>query len=187
MFRHFKDKEDIYQNVQFLCLAVENTARSELLSRKPSAETLAAAAAILVREVYESYEGVRRSELLRRLQTHSMLEDGRFARAFFKRHFLPWFPFIRKCFQAARRSGDLLPSAAPDTNLIWFVHNLPMMVRLTLLSHGAVTYEKPETLLDQMTVFCLRGIGFTDRALARLGVRTQPESARKARAGRIRQ
>ncbi|MBL8020895.1 MAG: TetR/AcrR family transcriptional regulator [Leptospirales bacterium] len=171
LFKYFKDKDAIYEHVQFLCLEAEQVAGETLGQRPPSTESLIMSVSILVYEVFFGFGGRAKCEMLRRLQTHSLLEDGKFIRAFFKRHLLHWFPYVKQCFAAARKSGDLVNSDIPDISCIWFVHHLPMMVRLTRLAPVSVQYGSSEReLLDQLIHFCLRGIGLTETAIKRAGL-----------------
>lgn len=165
IFSHFPSKEDLYKNVQYLCLEAQSAAEEGLASLMPGTRALVLAVQTLVFEVFESFAGRGRSELLRRLQIHSMLEDGRFAAAFFRAHFRPWFPFVLRCMSVSRKSGDIVAAEIPDENTIWFVHHLPMMVRLSMLAPEAIEFKKSARLLDQMCLFCLRGMGMTDQAV----------------------
>lgn len=167
IYSHFPSKEDLYQNVQFLCLEVETQANALLAPRKPGTEALVIAVHTLVFEVLESFAGKNRSELMRRLQAFSMLEDGRFAASFFEKHLVPWFPFVLKCIEASRKAGDLSGSGIPDENLIWFVHHLPMMVRLSTLPEKKISYANSAHLVDQICLFCLRGMGMKESAIKR--------------------
>jgi len=114
LFQHFKNKEEIYEEVQFLCLEAEQAAGDTLSGLRPGTEALIFSIVILIYEVFCGFGGRAKNEMLRRLQAHSMLEDGKFARAFFEKHFIHWFPFVRKCFAAARVSGDLVDKEIPD-------------------------------------------------------------------------
>lgn len=167
IFSHFPTKEALYRNVQFLCLEAEVEAHELLSPRKPGTEALVIAVQTLVFEVFESFAGKQRSELLRRLQTHSMLEDGKFAAAFFDTHLRPWFPYVLECIHASRKKGDLAPGSIPDENLIWFVHHLPMMVRLSTLPGKRASYKEEARIVDQMCLFCLRGMGMKEQAIQR--------------------
>ncbi len=167
IFSHFPSKEELYQNVQFLCLEAETEAKASLTPRKPGPEALVIAVQTLVFEVFESFAGKGRSELMRRLQTYSMLEDGRFASAFFETHLRPWFPYVLKCIEASRKSGDITSSDIPDQNIIWFVHHLPMMVRLSTLPEKKISYAESARIVDQMCLFCLRGMGMKEAAIKR--------------------
>ena len=167
IFSHFPTKEALYQNVQFLCLEAESQAQALLHPRKAGTEALVIAVQTLVFEIFESFAGKERSELLRRLQTHSMLEDGQFAAAFFDAHLRPWFPYILECISASRKAGDLTSKDIPDQNLIWFVHHLPMMVRLSTLPETRTAYKESGRLVEQMCLFCLRGLGMKEAAVQR--------------------
>lgn len=181
IFSHFPSKEDLYKNVQFLSLEAESEARALLLPRKPGTEALVIAVQTLVFEVFESFAGKDRSELMRRLQTYSMLEDGRFASAFFETHLRPWFPYVLECIEASRRSGDISARDIPDENLIWFVHHLPMMVRLSTLPATKISYKEASRIVDQMCLFCLRGMGMKETAIKRWFVPARFRGGRKRR------
>ncbi len=166
IFRFFPDKESLYREVQFLCVEARGAADSMLDQARPGTENLVRAVLILIYEVFSGFGGRTKNETLRRLQTHSMLEDGKFARAFFKSHFKVYFPFIDRCLKSAHRSGDLEPGGMPLECVIWFTHHLPMMVRISILSHRADYFASSDAeLLESMALFCLRGIGLKSSAI----------------------
>ncbi len=168
IFRFFPDKESLYREVLYLCVEARGVADAAFIPGEPSTESLVRAVIILVYEVYVGFGGRARSEMLRRLQTHSMLEDGRFARAFFREHFEVYFPHVEKCIAAARKAGDLEPGI-PLLPSIWFTHHLPMMVRLSQLPKSGIDYgADEEKLIDFMVLFCLRGLGLRSAAIKRL-------------------
>ncbi len=169
IFRHFPSKESLYAQSQFLCMEATGAADAWIAQAPDDTRTLVLAVVILVYEVYTGFGGREKNELLRRLQTHSLLEDGRFARAFFDENFTGYFPKVIRCLRAARRNGDLRKNGVSEVAAIWFVHHLAMMVRLSRLpAEAAIDYHCDDrALMDQMVRFSLSGLGLTEQAIRR--------------------
>jgi hypothetical protein len=95
--------------------------------------------------------------------------DATFARAHFNN--IKEFAEDRfsACIREAVRTGDLVNTQIPGINLLWFTHHLAMALNLCHLSgEAAFDHEgSKEELAFQAANFLLRGIGMTDRAIAR--------------------
>lgn len=168
IFRHFPSKQALYDAI------VESGAGGDpelekLLSLPPSTATLVhlikALVCHFVVKVPNDVEGKRDQH---RMLLTSIIDDGEFARLSYD-----WVqhnaqPLFAASVKAAEAAGDLVPSVVLPENRLWFAEHLGSMFASLQLNENLKVSYAGSHLADQMTWFLLRGIGFTDTAIATL-------------------
>ena len=76
---------------------------------------------------------------------------------------------LASCIEAGTQEGDIIAMATPPSNRIWFTHHLAMALNLCHISgEPAFNYKGTrEELAEQAIMFCLRGIGVTEKSIKR--------------------
>ncbi len=168
LFRHFPSKQSLYREI--LALGCEGDPALERLATLPvSAETAIRIVRFMVRRVVLGSDSDRREmDLKMRLVLHSILEDGDYARELFTTIAPRIVPLFTASLEAAEESGDLMPTAASGANRFWFAQHVAAMMAFAFLpQRGFIPYEgEVEQLVDEASDFILRGIGFTEPAIA---------------------
>ena len=169
LFRHFPSKEALYSAIQVSCFKKERSEINEkLLSLEPSTSALV----FLVHDLISHVVGGRPEEEHRtfiQLLLRSLMDEGEFARLAVQGGPFHWVQKVRECIKAAKAAGDLVDRPAKADLGGWFVHELitgimvHMLPSVTVIDHGITRKE----LVEQAALFCLRGIGMTEKAIRR--------------------
>ena len=104
-----------------------------------------------------------------RILYRSLQGDTKYARSHFRRVRRIVEEGMNRCLESAAEAGDLKAGAIDNRNKMWFVHHLAMALNLCHMSdEPAFEYEgSKEDLIEQVVLFCLRGIGMTESAIER--------------------
>src|SRR6185436_18847225 len=104
-----------------------------------------------------------------RLMLRSLSEDGDFARIMLKHVDSKWISKMRACLRAAVQAGDIAATSSPVKESAWFAqHVLISLGFMHTPNHSPIQYRSARNaLVEQAVVFCLRGMGFENRAIAR--------------------
>jgi AcrR family transcriptional regulator len=171
LFKHFPNKEALYEAIQVSCVQQLGEATVERLKAlEPGAATLVILVHVLVSHILAPKRpGADDPSIQTRLMLHSMLEDGDFARLRMEQLGECWIPKIAECIQAAVAAGEAVEGPARPELRGWFVHHLSAAVRIHLLpSPPVVDYKLArEQLVEQVVWFAVRGMGLTDVAIRR--------------------
>src|SRR5580700_368518 len=118
LFRHFPSKQLLYQEI--LQLGCEGDPALEQLARlEPSTKTLVCMVRFMVRHfVLGDSEPEQDSRL--RLELHSYLEDGEYARQLFETVSERVIPLFEASLAAAIAAGDVVPRPGAAANRFWF-------------------------------------------------------------------
>lgn len=168
LYRHFPGKEALYAELESHCVEA-NAAGSQMLDdATPSTATLVMGVAILVQAVFPGIGDRQSHEDTKRLVTSSLLDDGRFAKAFLDRHVKPWVGLFEQSLRAAKAAGDIEDDAHTGPAEIWFVHHLANTLHLiSLPGSPVVDYGMTQDeSVDRTVRFLLRGIGLRSDAVA---------------------
>jgi len=167
IFRHFPTKEAMFQEMlhQYTVI-LEPGGRAELLHRAPSTAGLVEVVFRFLHHIV-----IREVELGKDMMHffyRSFIEDGIFARRFLA-GVKDWNDYFEAALLEARRCGDAAKLETPPHNLFWFMQHVATAACLIRLpAQPPVRYRgEIETAVDQMVLFVLRGIGFTESALDR--------------------
>jgi len=170
LYRHFESKDALYTALETWCLRQTIATAEKLATLPPSTEALVLAIHFMVSEIMRAPENdVEHVRDLRCLNLASLLEDGRFAREFLQANIERFVPRIVEFLQAAARAGDLVTPVSNATARVWFCHHLPLMVssyylpKRQVVDHGVSGGQ----LVEEVTLFCLRGLGLSPQAIAR--------------------
>ena len=171
LFKHFPNKEALYEAIQVSCIQQLGEATVERLKAlEPGAATLVILVHVVVSHILAPKRpGADDPSIQTRLMLHSMLEDGDFARVRMAQLDECWIPKIAECLQAAVAAGDAVEGPGRAELQGWFAHHLAASVRIHLLpSPPAVEYKLTrEQLVEQVVWFAVRGMGLTDAAINR--------------------
>lgn len=169
LYRHFRGKEDLYEELQRWCVRDTMNTAERLAQLESSTETLVLAIYFMTRQILASTEGTKRSTCIKRLMLGSLIDDGEFARSFVTRNIGRFIPKMVECLEAARRAGDLEDRAKHPQVRIWMAHHAAVMASNMLLpARPVVDYGLgTEALAEEITRFSLRGVGLKEKALAR--------------------
>jgi AcrR family transcriptional regulator len=169
LFRHFPSKEALYSAIQVSCFKEEGSkVIDKLLSLEPSTSALV----FLVHDLISHVVGGRPEEDERtfmQLLLRSLMDEGEFARLAVQGGPAHWVRKVGECIKAAKAAGDLVDRPAKADLGGWFVHELitGIMVHalpsVTVIDHGITRKD----LVEQAALFCLRGMGMTEKAINR--------------------
>jgi AcrR family transcriptional regulator len=166
LFKHFKNKRAIYLAMLEDCMKSDAWSKGyRLLELKPCAATLAAMLHFVGEKVTAPDDDMRTSH---RLLARSLSEDGEFARVIFQHVDETWVGKMNACLRAAKRAGELRAGFQPHACSGWLAQHVFMMLALAHTPNDcAVDYAAERTRLIRETVlFCLRGMGLSDSAIA---------------------
>jgi AcrR family transcriptional regulator len=169
LYKHFPSKEELYAALRerVHAASADGPELRRFLAMPASTEKLVLGYRLLLGHLVLH---ARQKELtLMRLTTHSLLEDGDFARTHLRKFKKEWFFVFRECLDAARRAGDLEGDLPSGDLAIWLAHHLGFAIRsMSLPRRGAVDYGMPKArLVDETVRFLLRGIGLRPAAIRR--------------------
>jgi len=168
LFRHFPSKQLLYREI--LQLGCEgDPALDKLAALQPSTATLVGMICFMVRHFLRTRDsdcGDLDTRL--RLVVHSFLEDGEYARQLFETVSDRVTPLFGASLEAAIAAGDIVPRAASAKNLFWFGQHVAGMIAFAALPGAScVPYDGThDDLVEQASIFILRGIGMSDAAIA---------------------
>ncbi len=169
LFKHFPNKEALYEAIQVSCIQQLGEATVERLKAlEPGAATLVILVHVVVSHILAPKRpGADDPSIQTRLMLHSMLEDGDFARLRMEQLGECWIPKIAECLQAAIAAGEAVEGPTGAELRGWFAHHLAAAVRIHLLpTSPVVEYKlKREQLIEQVVWFAIRGMGLTDAAI----------------------
>ena len=168
IYKHFPSKESLYSEIQAFVYRGRDAILQKLSALQPSTSTL----------VHIIYYAVRCNliccgtdcvtmEMRQRMLLNSCLEDGSFARFMFHNRVSEYMGKIVASVEAASASGDLMECSGCTRNRIFFSYHLATMVStMHLPGSSVVDYGAPrESLLDEVVLFCLRGVGLSRSAI----------------------
>jgi AcrR family transcriptional regulator len=170
LFKHFPNKEALFEAMQESCCSEQDLATSERLQAlEPSASTLVLLVHFLVTLMVgkKSADPERRDQF--RLILRSLLGDGELARVLHVPFAKGWIAKVGESLQAAVRDGDAIESPFSANLGAWFVHHLATATLFYRMpSPPVVDDEVSQTELGTQVVwFVLRGLGLKEAAIRR--------------------
>lgn len=169
LFQHFPSKAAIYD-----AIAAEGCKGDpglvKLAALPPSTSTVVHMTRFMLAHFVLGAAGEPEGcEVRHRLMMNSYLEDGVYARLV-----CAWvgdeiMPLFRASMEAAAGAGDLRPGWTFSANDFWFAEHVAANIAYARLpTPPAVPYQgQIETVIADACRFILRGIGFTEAAIAR--------------------
>jgi AcrR family transcriptional regulator len=170
LYKHFASKEEIYEDVMDYAGRVSASGIRKLKDLEAGTEALVVRIYVLVRVILLEVPTLRDEQHLHeRMLYRSLLGDTKFARTHFRGLRSLVEEAIGTCLVEAGEAGDLVAVPIGNLNRMWFVHHLAMALNFCHLSgEPAFEYEgSKEDLVEQVVLFCLRGIGMTEAAIER--------------------
>jgi AcrR family transcriptional regulator len=167
LFKHFPTKSALYAEI----LAEECEADPglhKLLGLPPSTETLVILIRGMVGHFLKMPAGPEQEDAQRmRLMVVSHLNDGEFARLLFEKVGSLIGGTFEASLDKAIAQGDASRVGNTPIHLFWFAHHTAMMAALSRLPPvPTLPYGNDPDLERQLCEFILRGIGFTEAAIA---------------------
>jgi AcrR family transcriptional regulator len=171
LFKHFPSKEALYSAIQMSCFKEEGSRVSQRLEAlRPSTESLVWLVRDLVSRVLGKQPDEDRRAFLR-LILRSLMDEGEFARLGLSRQGGPSHSIqkVEECLKAARAAGDAVEGPVSDSVGGWCAHHVICGFMMHFLPLAPVIdYGIPrEELVNQVSWFCLRGMGLTEEAIGR--------------------
>ncbi len=171
LYQHFASKEELYEEVMDYTGKVSATGIEKLHDLlEPGTDALVTSIYLLVRLILLEMPRLQEEQHWHeRILYRSLLGDTKYARTHFNRLRGILEEGISMCLDSAAGAGDLEHGPIGNLNRMWFVHHLAMALNLCHLSdEPAFEYEgSREELVDQVVLFCLKGIGMTPSAIER--------------------
>lgn len=169
LFKHFPTKRALYRAILASCC--EQKAEKE----PPGFEALPACTETVVRLVWGfvshilGAEAKEEDRLFFRLILRSLMEEGEFTRVAIQGIPRRWVQKVQESLEAAAESGDLVAGAVPADLAGWLVHHLVSGFMMhSLPGQPIVEYRvSREELVEEIVIFCLRGIGLRNELLHR--------------------
>jgi AcrR family transcriptional regulator len=176
LFKHFPNKEALYSAIHLSSFKEEG---SKVIERLQGMEPSTATLVFLVRDLVSHILGRQPEEGERsflRLVLRSLMDEGGFARQGIQEgppsH---WVRKVGECLEAARHAGDIVDGPASADLGGWCIHHLVSGFLMHFLpAEPVITYGIPrEELVEQVTLFCLRGIGLKEELVRRSSTAVQ--------------
>lgn len=175
IFRHFTNKEGIYQALLDESCHSHDSFGQELVEMEPSADVLVCAIYLLSFVVAHGIEAPENefaltTDELRGLVLQSLQTDGEVAKTLFNNGYSPWVPHITKSITAAKKAGQFNESKKISAEqLLWMAHHSVMGIFLTFHPEPKDVFMADHKGMDEIVsnsaVFCLRGIGLKQEAI----------------------
>jgi AcrR family transcriptional regulator len=168
IYKHFPSKEALYDELLDYTREMLRIGFTGLSGLEYGTRTLVILIFGLVELIMLDVPGrIPDQKMHERLLFHSLMGDTVFARSHFEMLQENWVHTVNACFEAAMEAGDIVPSPISPANRMWFVHHLAMALDLCHLSEEPTfDYDvSREELAEQVVLFCLKGIGMTDKAI----------------------
>src|SRR5687767_10262058 len=104
LYRHFRSKDALYQELQRWCLRGTMDAAEKLALLPPSTSTLVLAVYFAVQQIVGTPPAALRTavDCIRRIMLNSLIGDGQFARGFCQVNFARFLPRLAQLLDAAR-------------------------------------------------------------------------------------
>jgi AcrR family transcriptional regulator len=170
IYRHFPSKESLYDELLSYVRSLLATSTEELDALEPGTDTIIRLIYLLVESIMLDVPGrTTEQRAHERLLFQSLTGDIAFARNHFRTLEDAWADILVSSIEASTEEGDIIPVSTPPATRMWLTHHLAMALNLCHLSgEPAFEYEgSMEELAEQAVLFCLRGIGMTEKAIER--------------------
>ena len=170
LYKHFPSKEALYLEIQdFNCQQTDPVVQ-KLIELKASTSTLVGLVYYLMRLlVLGRPVGAIPWSTRHRLMLKSLLEDGGYARLLYENRFDSFCHRMEACLEAAITAGDAVKTPIRRGNRARFAHHIGAWLALVHLpARPAIDYQVSRAeLLYQAVWFALRGMGLTEKAIAK--------------------
>jgi len=170
LYRHFESKDDLFRALETWCIRRTVATAERLAALEPSTAALVLSIHFMIGEIMRAPDDDDEcTRDLRSMNLASLLEDGKFARAFLQANIERFIPKLVEFLEAAESAGDLTGPVSHATVRVWLCHHLPVMTasyylpKRKVVDHGV----DPKRLIEEVTSFCLRGLGLRPEAIAR--------------------
>jgi AcrR family transcriptional regulator len=168
LYKHFVSKEELYEEVMDYAGKVSAIGIDRLEGLGTGTGALVVRIYCFVRVILLEVPGLEdEQQWHERILYRSLLGDKKYARTHFGRIRRIVERGMARCFDSAAEAGDLEPIPIGIVNKMWFVHHLAMALNFAYMSdEPAFEYDgTKEELVEQVVLFCLRGIGMTESAI----------------------
>ena len=167
LYRHFPSKEALYRSVLRHMVREQNRMYDTLGVPEPSTASLI----LVIREFLRTSISTGCGELREglRILLASLAGDGSYAGLVYRRAMRLQLMPVEAALAAAREAGDITGDPMTAENAAMFIEHIgTMLAAMRSLPENLVPYSGTETqVLDEATMFCCRGIGLTETAIAR--------------------
>lgn len=169
LYKHFPSKQALYDEAIAAAREFSKSTIDRLAQLEPGTGSFVLLTYATIDFTLFGFPGRRLEEQgAARLVFQSLLGDGEHARIMLADTAANWMDYVLASYQAAIAAGDIAELAIPPAHRFRFVQQLGMALRLSHLPDTpAFEYAGDRReLADQAVLFCLRGVGLTERAIA---------------------
>lgn len=170
LYKHFPSKQALFDEALDSARQISRFTISRFATLEPGTESFVLLTYATIDFILFGFPGRMAHEHdTDRLVFQSLLDDGRHARAVLADTAANWMDYVVASYQAAITAGDIVELAIEPLHRFRFVQQLGMALRLSHLPEPpAFEYRgSKRDLAEQAVLFSLRGVGLTDRAIAR--------------------
>ena len=169
LYKHFPSKQALYDQAATAARESSRFTIARFATLRPSTESFVLLTYATINFILFGFPGHKAQDPhTERLVFRSLLDDGNHARAVFAETAAAWMNYVVQSYDAAVAAGDIVELAIEPAHRFRFVQQLALALRLSHLPRQpAFEYSgSKRDLADQAVLFSLRGLGFTDRAIA---------------------
>jgi AcrR family transcriptional regulator len=169
LYKHFPSKQALYDEAIATAREFSRATIARLAQLEPSTASFVLLTYATIEFTMFGFPGRREEEQgAARLVFQSLLGDGEHARIMLADTAAIWMEYVLASYEAAIAAGDMIELDIPPPHRFRFVQQLGMALRLSHLPEPpAFDYAGDRReLANQTVLFCLRGVGLTDGAIA---------------------
>jgi AcrR family transcriptional regulator len=168
LYRHFPSKESMYKEMLSYVTTLSVDTVRELKNLEKGSETLALLIYTAFQIILFAVPGKEEQQKMHeRFLFYSLIEDAAYARIVFDNLSEHLREIVLENYEAAFQAGDVVKLGENTSNFFWFVHHLAMALNLCHIT-GAPAFQydgNKDELMADAVLFCLRGIGMTNKAI----------------------
>lgn len=182
LYRHYPSKRALYQAVLRRLGETQDANFAALVLPEPSTAGLIEMLRTYLADCLATGPGSRVS-VGQRILLLSLAGNGRHARMLYERAQKHGLAPLARALRAARQAGDLEANGIDARNAFAFIEHVGSMLSAARLSGPSVVRYagSDRALLRQAIEFCARGIGLSQRAIARHLAPPRPRSGSRRR------
>ncbi len=169
LYKHFPSKQALYDETLATAREFSRFTIARFATLTPSTESFVLLTYATIDFILFGFPGREAHEQgAARLVLQSLLGDGTYARTIFADTAASWMDYVMASYTAAVAAGDIVKMEIEPAQRFRFVQQLGMALRISHLPEPPAIdhHGSKRELVNNATLFSLRGVGVTDRAIA---------------------